>query len=614
MSFEKHIERLKKNREELTNECQTEDEEAILFDKLINEQQSDNPEHYYDEDYIIALLTANTDIDFYTIRDAIHSNIDIFNKVHYSMLNSMFNALDNILDTVGYDRTMSYLLDDEVIEGNFKLKKQLLMICCIQNLCSDVESFIKLFDLDIINVSNCMQTITNMMELTSTLKAYNKGLNFSKKRVGTGSIHQSYDKMLRNHYKIDSKIENISPMYKKVIEYGHNKLKKAKSDDKKAKKSILAYTTIINWLTKNSDSKEIYDIPKELSRIDEDLQLEILKEIYKLNKAYYDSLEKKYNNALKNNKQSISLIFKKFGININEDDIHTDKNEDDIVQALSILQKLKIEDSNIIINIVDNISIDKLESIYSLFQSGAISSEFIINNINTILEKHATFINNINLIRSKNFSNSSIKSIEEVLLEDTNKLEKNLNTLEEYNLLNQKQLAICADILCVDNLDTRIDMVLELGYESLLPDNLRLLEADNLAFKRLIALRRLNIEITDPNQLYSILTTNKFVVKDNDLDNYIYTATIHEEELNDLAKNDFITMLEDFKNTNRTYIFDGIIISKNKVTRNINSINSDILSNTDQIYSIISNSCLDDTEYAKVINCLTAKNKQLKKS
>lgn len=46
MSFDKHIKQLKEKREDLTSEYQMEDEEAVLFNKLINEQQVENPEHY----------------------------------------------------------------------------------------------------------------------------------------------------------------------------------------------------------------------------------------------------------------------------------------------------------------------------------------------------------------------------------------------------------------------------------------------------------------------------------------------------------------------------------------------------------------------------------------
>ena len=78
-----------------------------------------------------------------------------------------------------------------------------------------------------------------------------------------------------------------------------------------------------------------------------------------------------------------------------------------------------------------------------------------------------------------------------------------------------------------------------------------------------------------------------------------------------------MTMLESFKNTERTYNFNGVIISSNKIKRNVNNIDNidnDILNSKEQINSIISNSYLDDVEYTKVINCLTAKNKQFNKS
>lgn len=614
MAFETQINKLKTKYEEIDKLSQNENEEVILFDKLANEEKTDDLSNYYKEDYIIALLAANTNIDFYTIKDAIHNNMELFKKLNYKILRSMFTAVDNALDTIGYDELMDYLLTDKTIEGNFKFKKQLFMVLGITSYCSDVSSFIKIFDLDIINVSNCMKSITDMMELEANLITYNKGLNFSKRIIGNGPVHDRYNKTIRRRYNIDSKIEYLSKMYKTIYEHRHDVEKDFSRKQKKYKKSLIVYNNIIEWLSKNRDSKQIDDIPKELTRIDEDLQLEILREICKLNKKNYRHLRIKYLKLLKSHKTNTILIFKRFGIDINEEEITFDIEKNDLIKILSMLKKMKITDSSLIIKVVNDVPLANIDKIYELYQTNIISTDFVVKNLEHITNEFSTFINNISIARSRGFSNSSIRAIEENLLEDTNKLKRNFDTLEEYNLFDSKKIALCPNILKVEDLDIRIDKVLELGYESLLLDNLNLLDIDPISFKRLIVLRRLNMEIKDSNQLYSILTSNKFVVKDDDLDSYIYTETIHEEKLDDKRKDDFLTMLEDFKNTDRTYNFDGISISINKVKRNVNNIDNDILTNVEQINSIISNSYLDDVEYAKVINCLTAKNKQFNKS
>lgn len=614
MAFEKQINLLKRKYDEIEQLSKNKDEEVILFNKLLNEKQVDDINNYCNEDYIIALLAANTNIDFDTIKNAIHNNMELFKKIHYKVLKSMFVSLDKVLATIGYDELIDFLLNDKIIEENYKLKKQLFMVLGIKSFCSNTSSFIKLFDLDIINVNNCMQTITDMMELSSTLNSYNKGINFSKKIIGTGPMHDSYDKMLRKRYNLESKIDTISPMYKSIIDYGHNVLKKSLKKQKMYRKTLLAYNSIIEWLIKNKDSKQIYDIPKELSRIDEDLQSEILKEICKLNKKHYRYLKIKYRKLSNSYKTNTILIFKKFGIDISEEEITFDINKTNLTKTLSTLNKMKITDHSLVIKIVNEVSLDNIEKLYELYQTNTISTDFVIKNLEHITDDFSIFINNINLAKLRGFSNSSIRTIEENLLEDTNKLKRNFDILEEYNLFDSKKIALCPNILRVEDLDIRIDKVLELGYESSLLDNLNLLDIDPISFKRLIILRRLNIEITDSKQLYNILTNNKFVVKNDNLDSYIYTESIHNEELEDLSKNEFMTMLEEFKNTNRTYNFDGIYISINKVKRNVNNIDNDILSNIEQINSIISNSYLDDIEYAKVINCLTAKNKQFHKS
>ena len=207
--------------------------------------------------------------------------------------------------------------------------------------------------------------------------------------------------------------------------------------------------------------------------------------------------------------------------------------------------------------------------------------------------------------------------MENTLDKDTMLIKKNIQILKDYQLFEKIVQSNSKEFMIEEDLDKKIDRILELGLETYLQQDLNLLNQDIDSFKRIIILKRLNIPIEDISELYSILENKKFVISNQDIDNYIFDANKYSNkqiENCNLSKQEFISSLEEFKNTELTYSFDGVFISKNKVIRNINNIENDNLSNKNQLDAVISETILDDFEYEKIITCLTAKNKQLKKS
>ena len=154
-----------------------------------------------------------------------------------------------------------------------------------------------------------------------------------------------------------------------------------------------------------------------------------------------------------------------------------------------------------------------------------------------------------------------------------------------------------------EQLEEKIDRILELGLETYLQEDLGLLNQDLNSFKRIIVLQRLNIPIDDISQLYCILENQKFVVPDCDIDNYIFDANkydISQIEDNTISKNDFYKLLEKYQHTKLTYNIDGIFISKNKIQRNLNRISGNKVTSKEQLNSILSNTTLEKEEIEKI--------------
>ena len=100
-------------------------------------------------------------------------------------------------------------------------------------------------------------------------------------------------------------------------------------------------------------------------------------------------------------------------------------------------------------------------------------------------------------------------------------------------------------------------------------------------------------------ELETVLKTDKFLIPDSKIDDYIYNATPYNiPEIECESSNDVDDILEVFSNTKRTYYIGGVVISKNKFKRNIASTNH---TSTDSIfYSIIKDSYLSDEEISSI--------------
>ena len=110
--------------------------------------------------------------------------------------------------------------------------------------------------------------------------------------------------------------------------------------------------------------------------------------------------------------------------------------------------------------------------------------------------------------------------------------------------------------------------------------------------------------------LIDILSTDKFYTADEEISDYIYNATQYKLpkgiiESEDTSETSEIAELNAYNETNRTYSFDGVRISKNKVKRNLSHVLEAETREDRLIYSVLKDSVLTDDEVEKIINCIT---------
>lgn len=161
-----------------------------------------------------------------------------------------------------------------------------------------------------------------------------------------------------------------------------------------------------------------------------------------------------------------------------------------------------------------------------------------------------------------------------------------------------------AQFLKHPNLARKIDRILELGYETLLENDIELLNYEDSAWERLEVLKSLNIPLpTAKNEVEGILESPHFIVSEEEQKRYLETPTpyIKRKDIRDIVPVSALPMEQE---TKRTYTIGGVIFSKPKVIRNLSQV---LPSTSNEIIfaCITAGTNMQENEYQRVKKELT---------
>ena len=364
------------------------------------------------------------------------------------------------------------------------------------------------------------------------------------------------------------------------------------------KKKLKLYNKIISDL-KNDN---LIEYKSYFNEADDDIKLLLLEEVLKHNQTFYNNAT---NNIAKFD-NNLNAIFQINGYNL--DNITKNNqlrllNYGDLLNIKEILPILNKEPFYILDNdsyltdilICSNKNI--LKSIIKLIKKEYIDIKFIYNHKEILLSDNyqaltnysclnETFNNNLITFQSINFNISNIKnSNPEMLLMDNNIRNKKLFLFKQYHINFDNQKNINYKYFTDDSIFNIIDLFIELGMSDYIKDNIENIYSNsNDIIKRIYISNMVNYNIwNEQNKLNnSIISGYLFPIKNEDLDNYIINCSnyqVNNEIIKYFDNNDFnysniINILDNNYLNNDNYLFDDIIISRNKIIRNISSISN----------------------------------------
>lgn len=571
---------------------------------------------------LLYLNAANKDIPFEEIKNIIMKNKGIFTE---NTLEKVAHLINLITENVEKDRLESlknYLvpnrtpkIKDAFSKKFYHAKKMDILLSTFDEKPEDFSLLVDLIlkdpetNVDALVLSYFMRLIKEeWKEINSHIDAFEIENNVKL------TEHERRKNILEN-LKANYKIPAFETKLQVITDYYYSVINQAKIANRKKKNSFIACSNFEKKYNNETQKEEITNIDLLIDNIpDEELRLEILKLIYQHNLPYYENLAKEHQQLSNNSILNYKSLFQEKSISIDDAtlDVIRCNPLEDVKEMLNILTRMEITDKDFLITVLKISDLKTLFELNELRMKGFINKEFLINKPNLFAKENddlSVLKKNIENLQEKNISPMHLAKDPAAFLVPNKQFNKNINILESYSLLNSLKTSETHIFLLDDNLELKLDTILELGLENYLEEDLSLLNLPITVWKRVKIVQELNFPIENKESLIDILTTTNFFISDEQLDDYIFSTPSNStqpivEKTVESTKEE-LEILKQFSNTSRTYKVNGIIVSKNKVARSLASMKSSDLSLEEQVLNaLLQGTTLDEEEYQTVKNNL----------
>lgn len=417
-------------------------------------------------------------------------------------------------------------------------------------------------------------------------------------------VEKEKNKILREHVKdiVETCDDDLIEEYNLICKHYQELIKKDKEVVKSTNKKIRNLEELMYKLR--------YINPDRAIKIDDSIKdllfdPEIRYYYYLLavchNYGLYENEEKKNVEFNNNSLTKLEILFSKYSFNFNdfnEEEQGSIINKTSVFQVESILNSIRYSELSFISDYVSEFAKviifskpEVIKFVDSLLKNKIIDKKFIFKNINILCDAHEfdNLYNNVNYLNSIGINLSNlVKDKPEILLFDNQEVIVKTDILNKYKLKLNKEDIYNFDVLKDDKVLDLLDNYIELGLKDIVLENPRYLVSDGFdTIKRIMICDLIGIDFLNKSNkiIGSVSTGNNFYVSPKDYDNFIinykqdYQNPICLKVLDENRRN---TISSSTKNHNiikkldelymkdeLTYVINSVIISRNRVIRNL---------------------------------------------
>ena len=332
--------------------------------------------------------------------------------------------------------------------------------------------------------------------------------------------------------------KNILTIYNNITRFVSAEEGKRQSASKEARRIDRNCERAKAVLIKADQEEEITNL-RELVRYlpTEDLKRKALMWAQERNAEYYLSLEKKLEELSANSINLYMAILNRYHIAMDRKDIPTllQNTPGELEEILSMipLHGFTMESQ---IKIIQSTNVGIAKRIRKYLDNCFITLEILGDNWD-LYDHNSTkltrFEKSVEYIQGKGINPRILYEYASILWASPEIFQRNIDTLESYNLLRALRTIDDFSFLMDPTTPTKLDLMTELGYYEYLEEDIGLINTSKQRIKRLELLKRMNIPVEDIDTLYEVLEGNDFIVKDEELDKYLidYASLRQEKEL-----------------------------------------------------------------------------------
>ena len=537
-------------------------------------------------------------------KETINNFKSFFDNSDTELCCGMMGLFDELCSLGIVDEVVDFFEETGVIKGLLKINKIDFKDNRLRDLIIDIK---QVYKEDLFKISTFLkfyesdpENISDIIELVLAHRELKKASDFTKDLKENGYFgykNREEKRFFESQVKLYNKIcdsKSIINEVSKIRNLVNEQKNMASKYEKNIRKELCGYDRALTLLDTSLKRREITNAKEIIKNVkDEDMKRAFLQLIYEHNKVYYEELENEYNRLSQNDSNKYAALLQKYNISCTEQDIKEIMRKNDIDATSEIIKnivKLNLSINNI--ELLKHTSLDKFMRVKALVDSGYISVKYLNTNESFMFDESNSldiYEENISYLDNFNLNPGMFINITDVIIYSFDSFSNNLKILNDYGLLKQLKNVDNLSFLGDINLVSKIDMFLELGYESFLENDLGILNLSNL--KRLDMLKSLNMPIVNISTMYKVLSDQKFIIDDNKIDEYLPNVVELSEKKN------ITSNLSDFKYTNRVYSIGDSLFSINKINR--------LLASGNSIYdSLFMNRKFSEEEYDNILMAL----------
>lgn len=570
-------------------------------------------------DLVLAYILAHISSDdreqaFMYIYNQVESIRNIINDCSETDIKIILTVLDRL-------RRDDYLPEAKILfedankkRGKFNMKKILLNGLLSEN---NLQALYDIQDQTGSNMANLISLYEDAEHVFET--ALLIICDLKNLREDTEDFHRALDdfganskerRFLISEFKDDFDTTEIDKDFHEIRKHYDSLAATDRSKKKTAQRELNVYRTLEEKLVNALNKDEITDIAKVLTKVpDEQIRLEVLKLVYEHNNEYYQRLLSEYEELSKNSSIHYQTLLKEYGVDEIEVETIMTNSVEDVKSILQKLRKVNITDKKVIKTILQITDIETFNNILDLVELGILSTKLLIDNsimFDKASSEYEHLMVNMKMFKELGFNPNNLFDNQDIFITEPKLIAQSISILKQYKFTKGFKKNVDYSFLTLPNLMSILDQMLELGLEKFLEEDLSIINHYR-RLNRIRIIRELNIPIDSKEELIELLTTDKFIVSDELIPNYLQKVSNKEvtEFVETSSVEDDINALKQYETTPRTYNINGVLISINRVKRNYSEFNKNSLSGNRLLYSVFNDSHLTKSNYRTIKETLT---------